>query len=377
MDDGEPATEALMDDARLPVDPRRWVMLASEQYSLAILRPLAEAALARGDTVKWLAPDAVAAQLRPAEQRICSARALYAFRPHAVYATVNRIPPFFPGLQVQLFHGLNLHKRDPGQGQFRMLGLFDMYCSHGPATTAPLQQLAAQRRDFNVVETGWPKLDVLFAGPGADAAALRTAAGGRPLVMYASTFNEPLSQARRCLPVLEQLIARGDRYWLLTLHPMTPPALVERYQALAGANACFLDATQLAGMLHAADVLVCDTSSVVEEFILLDKPVVTVCHRQPQPCMQDVRAPEDIDAAIAQALAQPQGLSAQRHAYAASVHPSRDGGASSRVLQAVEQRLRNGGTGLRVRAKRPLRRLWRSWKMWRALLPGSGDQGPC
>lgn len=366
-----------MDDTRLPVCPRRWVMLASEQYSLAILRPLAEAALARGDTVKWLAPDAVAALLRPAELRIRSARALYAFGPHAVYATVNRIPPFFPGLQVQLFHGLNLHKRDPGQGQFRMLGLFDMYCSHGPATTAPLQQLAGQRRDFNVVETGWPKLDALFAGPGADAAVLRTAAGGRPLVMYASTFNEPLSQARRCLPVLEQLVARGDRYWLLTLHPMTPPSLVQRYQALAGANARFLDATQLADMLHAADVLVCDTSSVVEEFILLDKPVITVCHRQPQPCMHDVRAPENIDAAIAQALAQPQALSDERHAYAASVHPSRDGAASARVLAAVEQRLRDGATGLRVRAKRPFRRLWRSWKMWRALLPGSGDEGPC
>jgi hypothetical protein len=357
--------------------PRRWVMLASEPYAPAILRPLAAQAQARGHRVAWLAPDAVAAGLRADESRLCSARALWRFRPHAVFATVNRIPPFLPGLQVQLFHGLNLHKRDPRQGQFRMLGLFDLYCAHGPATTGPLQALAGQRRDFSVVQTGWPKLDTLFAGPCAQAHALRAAAAGRPTVMFASTFNAPLSQARDCLPVLEALIARGDRYWLLTLHPLAPVDLRQRYQALAGPHACFLDSAHLAAMLHAADVLVCDTSSVVEEFVLLDKPVVTVCHRQPQPCMQDVRAPADIDAAIQQALAAPHALSDARHAYAASIHPQPDGRAAERVLDAVEHRLRSGSPGLRRRSRRVFRRLWRSWRLWRSLLPGKRLRGAC
>lgn len=352
-------------------------MLASEPYAPAILRPLAAHAQARGHRVAWLAPDAVAAGLRADESRLCSARALWRFRPHAVFATVNRIPPFLPGLQVQLFHGLNLHKRDPRQGQFRMLGLFDLYCAHGPATTGPLQALAGQRRDFSVVQTGWPKLDTLFAGPCAHAHALRAAAAGRPTVMFASTFNAPLSQARDCLPVLEALIARGDRYWLLTLHPLAPAELRQRYQALAGPHACFLDSAHLAAMLHAADVLVCDTSSVVEEFVLLDKPVVTVCHRQPQPCMQDVRTPAAIDVAIMQALAAPRALADARRAYAASIHPQTDGRAAERVLDAVEQRLRSGSPGLRRRSRRVFRRLWRSWRLWRSLLPGKRARGAC
>jgi len=360
-----------------PHAPRRWVMLASEAYALPILRPLAACAQARGHQVLWLAPDAVAARLQPGEQRIGSGRQLRAFKPHAVFATVNRIPPFFPGLQVQLFHGLNLHKRDPAQGQFRMLGLFDLYCSHGPATTAPLQQLATQRRDFGVVETGWPKLDALFAAPGTQVQALLAAAGGRPRVMYASTFNAPLSQASRCLPVLEALIARGDRYWLLTLHPMSPPAVRERYRALAGPNACYLEAEHVVAMMQAADVLVCDTSSVVEEFILLDKPVVTVCHRQPQPCMHDVRSPDEIDAAIDAALAMPGAAAQARRAYAMQIHPATDARAAERVLAAVEQRLCSGDAGLRRRARRPFRRWWRSWTLWRALLPGKGTTTPC
>jgi CDP-glycerol glycerophosphotransferase (TagB/SpsB family) len=130
-------------------------------------------------------------------------------------------------------------------------------------------------------------------------------------------------------------------------------------------------------MLHAADVLVCDTSSVVEEFVLLDKPVVTVCHRQPQPCMQDVRAPADIDAAIQQALAAPHALSDARHAYAASIHPQPDGRAAERVLDAVEHRLRSGSPGLRRRSRRVFRRLWRSWRLWRSLLPGKRLRGAC
>lgn len=349
--------------------PRRWVLLASEIYALAILRPVAEAARRRGHEVRWVATEPVARLLSADEVRLDSARALRTYRPDAVYATVNRIPPFFPGLQVQLFHGLNLHKRDPAQGQFRMTGLFDLYCAHGPATAAPLRALAAQRRDFSVVESGWPKLDPLFAAAGEGAMALRAAAQGRPVVMYASTFNEPLSQARRCLPVLEQLIARGDRYWLLTLHPLTPADLRARYEALAGPHARFLDALHVVDMLQAADVLLCDTSSVVEECILLDKPVVTVCHRNPQACMRDVAAPDEIDAALVEALAHPQALATQRAAYAAQIHPSHDGGAAERVLEAVEQRLCHPEPGLRHRRRRPWRRWWRSWQQWRQLLP--------
>ncbi len=170
---------------------RRWVMLASELYSLSILRPLASEAIARGHTVAWLARDTLAEHLTPQEPRLGSWRALRSYAPDAVFSTVNRIPSVLPGLQVQVFHGLNLHKRDPRLGQFRIQDLFDLYCTHGPATTAPLQALAARHGNFAVVETGWPKLDLLFPGPGAGVAALRRAARGRVIVMYASTFNAP------------------------------------------------------------------------------------------------------------------------------------------------------------------------------------------
>lgn len=348
---------------------RRWVLLASELYSLAILRPLASEALSRGHAVAWIANDALARHLTADERRLRSWRALKRFAPDAVFSTVNRIPAVLPGLQVQLFHGLNLHKRDPRLGQFRIQHLFDLYCTHGPATTAPLRALAEQHGTFAVIETGWPKLDLLFSGPSEGADALRRAANGRPLVMYASTFNAPLSQAHACLPVLQQLIARGDRFWLLTLHPMSPPELVARYRQLAGAHALYLETERLADMLHAADALVCDTSSVVEEFALLGKPVLTVRHRQPQPFMHDLDDPERIDATLTQVLADPQARRAAMDAYADGIHPARDGRSSARILDAVGTHLEQR-SGLRRRPRKPWRRWWRTWTMLRELLPG-------
>ncbi|WP_296282835.1 CDP-glycerol glycerophosphotransferase family protein [Pseudoxanthomonas sp.] len=360
-------TSPVRDD---PASPRRWAMLVSERYSLPILRPVAARALARGDQVAWIVRDALAPALGPDETRVRSFAALRSFAPEAVFATVDRIPPWLPGLQVQLFHGLNLHKRDPSLGQFRMQDLYDLYCTHGPATTQPLQALAHDHGGFVVVETGWPKLDPLFRAPGQGAHEMRRVAAGRPVVMYASTFNAPLSQAPECLPVIAALVARGDRYWLLTLHPMAPPALRDRYRRLAGPHACFVETEDMTDMLHAADVLVCDTSSVIEEFALLGKPVVAVRHRRPQAFMHAVSAPQAIDAAVSAALADPQQRRAHADAYTAGLHPARDGGAADRVLDAAAAVLRGAHVAVRPR-RRPLwRRAWRSWRMLRELLPG-------
>lgn len=334
-----------------------YLLLASELYSLPVLRPVAAAALAAGHRVGWLCDDAVAPRLHADEPRIASPAALRAFAANATFATVHRIPPQLPGKQVQLFHGLNIDKRDDaGRGHFRIRGLFDLYCTHGPATTPRFAELAREHGDFAVAETGWPKLDPLFApSPAADA--LRAAAGGRPVAMVASTFTESLSAAPALLTVLPRLIARGDRYWLLTLHPKCPPELFAAYRALAGEHARFLEAPDLLDMLRATDVLVCDTSSVIEECLLLDKPVVTLRTRRSRPSLLDVQTPEEIDAAIDVALSRPLALMRAIREYIAQVHPARDGHSAQRVIEATERLLAGGFGPLRPRRHSLWRRL--------------------
>lgn len=343
------------------------LLFATELYALPILRPLAAAAQRAGQRVGWVVPDAVAGYLHADEPRLRSMRAVRTLAPQAVYCAANWVPAGFPGAKVQVFHGFNADKREPGRGHFRLRGFFDLYCTQGPATTAPFEALAREHRYFAVAQTGWPKLDPLFAPP-PQAPSLR-ATDGRPTVMYAATFTESLSSAHAMFDTLQALTARGDRHWLLTLHPKSAPALIARYRALEGPFARFFESDRLLDMLRAADVLVCDTSSVIDEFAVQLKPVVTLRNRRPKPFMLDVQTPALIDAAIDQALAHPPALMQALAAHADAIHPYRDGRSSERVLAATD-RLREGGYG--PRARKPLN-LWRRWQAWRdvrPLLPG-------
>ncbi len=341
----------------------RALVFATERYAVPILQPLVQALRTAGQDVAALmvrgAAGAVLEGAAPVDVRGAVAR-----RPTAVYSAANDVPGFLSGTKVQLFHGFNVEKRSDERGHFRVRGQFDLYCTQGPATTAPFQALAQRHGHFAVVETGWPKLDPLFAPHDAAAEALRAPAGGRPVVMFASTFTERLSAAPHLLEAIAAQIARGDRYWLLTLHPKCPPALFARYRALAGPNAAFFETEQLVSAQRAADVLLADTTSVVSEFVVQRKPVVTFRNRAPKPHMLDFDDPAALPAMLARAFAPDEGLRRAIADYAEAIHPARDGRASERVIAAVAA-LQRGELGpLR---RKPLAGLWRDLQLRREL----------
>jgi len=203
-----------------------YLLFATELYALPVLRPLDAAIRAAGDEAAWFAPAAFGGHLVSPERLLPDVGAVAAWRPDAVFAASNWVPQFFSGAKVQVFHGFSVDKRSPERGHFRIRGLFDLYCTQGPATTGPFKDLARQHGHFAVAETGWPKLDPLFAADDGTAAAFRPA-DGRPVVLYAATFTETLSSARALLDEITAQIARGDRYWLLTLHPKIDATLVD------------------------------------------------------------------------------------------------------------------------------------------------------
>jgi hypothetical protein len=341
-----------------------YLLFATERYAVPILQPLALALQAAGHGVHAWFVDGAAAATLPAPVRMVGLREAVALKPRAVFSAANWVPTFVAGAKVQLFHGFNVEKRSDERGHFRVRGLFDLYCTQGPATTAPFRELAAREGHFAVVETGWPKLDPLFRDDEGDAAALRAPAGGRPLVMFASTFTERLSAAPHLFDAIAAEVARGDRYWLLTLHPKCPPELFARYRALAGANAAFIETEQLVAAQRAADVLLADTTSVVSEFVVQRKPVVTFRNRAPKPHMLDFADPEHLPAMLARALVPDAKLQAALAAYADLIHPYRDGRSSERVLAATEALLRGE---LGVLSRKPLSSIWRGLQIRREL----------
>ena len=155
----------------------RYVLYVSEVYALGVLRPLQEAILRNGGQTAWFFDGPGARYLEPDERRLRAVAEVREFDPTAVFVPGNLVPDFFPGVKVELFHGFSVGKRSERRGHFRIRGLFDLYCTQGPTTTQSFQRLAERHGHFDVVETGWPKIDPLFRPSGGKPSSQRSVPG--------------------------------------------------------------------------------------------------------------------------------------------------------------------------------------------------------
>lgn len=341
--------------------PRKILLYASQLYSLSILRPVQQAALKRGDEVGWYyANPELLAYRADGERQLALVDDVMAFAPDAVMVASNIVPDFFPGIKVQLFHGFSVSKRSDTKGHYRIRGFFDLYCTQGPATTRNFDILAKKYGHFKVVETGWPKLDPLFP----QRQASPPDPGQRPRLLVTSTFTPALSLAR---PLYAEIRALAQtRRWqiLVTLHPKMAPSTVQRYRDLHGDFLTFVETDNILPLLEQADVMLSDTSSVVFEFLLLGKPVVTFRNRKPGPWLINFEEPAQLADALSQALNPSPGLQQAIADLGRQIHPYNDGCSSERVLVAVDQFI-DQGWGRKLKSK-PLN-LVRRWKTCRRL----------
>lgn len=333
----------------------RFLFYVEQNYSFSILRPLQQHAKSLGHEVKWLlvGKDVSKSFLLPGEEALDSVDSAVAYRPDAVFAPGDRIPSFIPGLKVQVFHGLNESKRG---NLYPERGLFDLYCTEGHERTGTLQPLAEQRGYFKVVETGWIKLDSLFGFTSSD-----VEENDRPQIAFSSTFSPSLSCAELVYEQIKALSQQGNWQWLVTLHPKMAPETVAKYRALENDNLMFFDNDRVIELLHRADVMVCDNSSIFQEFLLLGKPVVTVNNREVQPSFINITQPEDLAGAIERALNPDAELLAQIAQYGPSITPYLDGQSAPRVLTAVTDMLQAGWQD------RKPKNIWRNLKMRKSL----------
>lgn len=331
----------------------RVLLFLTKAYGLDILRPIEAAALERGHEVAWLGLDASRGLLKGSGGQLLGPAAAVAWKPDALVTHSNWAPSFLPGLKVQVFHGFSVGKRKPGRGHFRIRGLFDLYCTQGPDTTQPFAELAERHGNFRVRETGWSKVDSLFRPDPAP----WPVASDRPTVLFGSTFTPALSAAPHLLEEIERMASTGRWNWLVTLHPKLDQAWVERYAALSGPHLAFVPTLELMPALKAADVLLTDTSSIASEFVLQQRPVVTFRNRAVQPHQRNCESIAEVEGSLEAALERPASLLEEIARYVRWIHPYRDGRSSQRVVQAIEECVDLGRTGLKRRPWVPLRRL--------------------
>ncbi|MGH8236257.1 MAG: hypothetical protein ACREXP_04445 [Steroidobacteraceae bacterium] len=112
--------------------------------------------------------------------------------------------------------------------------------------------------------------------------------------------------------------------------------------------------------------MVCDTSSILMEFMAQVRPVVTFRNGGDATAahLVNVNEPHELESAIERALARPAELMAHVHRYAHAIHTQRDGQSSNRVLDVVEGFIQENG---RATLRRKPVNLWRKLQMRRRL----------
>ncbi|MDO6567304.1 CDP-glycerol glycerophosphotransferase family protein [Alteromonas sp. 1_MG-2023] len=331
--------------------PLKFLLYVEQNYSFDILRPIQNEAIRHGHQVKWIVvgKDASAHFLHSEEQKLTTIEQAVAYEPDAVFAPGDRVPNFISGIKVQVFHGLNQSKRG---NIYPERGMFDLYCTEGPGRTGTLT--SSNKGNYKVVETGWVKLDSLFQYQPKEHF-------DKPQILFGSTFSTALSCAELVYEQVKRLSQTGKWQWLVTLHPKMAASTVQKYKALESENLQFFENNQVIEALHRADVMVCDNSSVFQEFLLLNKPVVTVNNSTPLDCFINITESDALEGAITKALSPSQELLDSIQQYGPSITPYLDGKSSYRVVKAVEEMVSSNWTN-----KKPIN-LLRNFKIRKKL----------
>jgi len=335
---------------------KRYLFYITENYSFEILRPLQKEILVRGGVVYWLVSgkNVSLGSFHANEKTLNSIDDAVKYNPDACFIPGNLIPNFIPGLKVQVFHGLEWKKK----GHFQVRGFFDLYCTHGKATTSRFKTLASKHGYFDVIETGWPKIDPLFNTPSAQYFETK-----KTTILYAPTFSPKLTSAPDLFDEMRNFSLSGNYNCLVKFHPKMDNEWVKKYQALNNDSFKVVSSSDINQLFQTADILVSDTSSVIGEFALLGKPVVTYKNSKPGDYLINIESPSKLVSAIDNASSPSSALKLAIKHYTDDLHPYKDGQSSSRILDAVEKILKDGKD---AKKRKPLN-IFRSFKLRKKL----------
>lgn len=310
---------------------KRYLLFVSLTYSYPILRPIQNEIRKRGGEVAWYIEDSCPVRLLEGEKQLKTTKEVMEYNPIAIFAPGNYIYDFFPGIKVEVFHGLYYKRTDYGD-HYKIRGLFDLYCTTSSMFTPHFKELEAKYGFFRVKETGWSKFDDWMP----DSAYIRK--NTKPTIVYAPTFTKSLCSAYDLYDKIEELIKTKDWQWVFSFHPLMDKENIDKYRALADkyGNASFSEADDKLMLFRDSDVMLSDTSSVIYEYLWLNKPAVTYKNTFPSDHLINIENPAELEAAIGEALSNPELLMEKIRLFMDKVHPFRDAKSSGRILDAVD-----------------------------------------
>ncbi len=315
------------------------VLFCKKPYSFSILRPLQIVAKQAGDEIIWYVESDIISKF-PFTNDSClssSIQEITDFKADAIFAPGNDVPHFLRGVKVQVFHGLAGEKK----GHFRIRNYFDLYLTSGAYFTNRFKQLAQKHGDFEVIETGWSKLDSLFIQKNnfeKEKQDLLNKHKANKIVLFAPTFSPNLTCADHIFDQIMRLAENPNYLILVKFHDKMNKEVIAKYKAIAESlnNLVLVDNPNISQYLILSDLMISDTSSVVYEFLLLDKPVVTFKSTSENIKWTNLNKAEQVISAIDSVFKSDINKD-DRQWIIDNYHPYNDGLSAKRMLKAVKE----------------------------------------
>jgi len=307
------------------------LLFITKPYSFSVLNPIRSYCEKENIEVAWFKASS-AKSMNVIGSVLNSTNDVIQFEPDAVIVPGNVVPDFWPGLKVQIFHGLGEEKK----GHYQITDFFDLYCTPGPVMTSEFNNLQKKHQSFLVKETGWPKLDSLDVNESIEES--KTKLGLDPTnktILYAPTFSPKYTSSQNLFSIIKSLQIYNWQ-WIVKFHDLEKKETINKYQTLVSEKLKVIDDLDILPWMSASDMLLGDTSSVLYEFLLFDRPIITVNAKTRLDKGINIHEPIDLIGAITRCLENPDEFSINRKEYLEDLHPFIDGKSTVRVMNTIQ-----------------------------------------
>ena len=314
----------------------KFILFCLNNYAFAILNPIKEVLIEENHDFLWYVGPKVKEDFPyKSEPHTSSIQSLRAYKSDVIFAPGNEVPFFLRGLKTQIFHGFAGEKK----GHFRIREYFDLYLTQGPYFTNRFNELKKIHKDFDVIETGWPKLDIYYKKHESFNAVkqhLIDTHKSKKIILYAPTFSPKLTSAPFLIEEIKDLAKNKEYLVLLKFHPLMDKKWIFEYEQLANTteNIIFLKDKDITKFLIISDLIVSDTSSVVYEFLLLNKPVITFNSISTQISWKNLKTYKNLDKEVTETLSKDHYAKFRKNIIK-DYHPYEDGKSARRMVEAV------------------------------------------
>lgn len=320
------------------------VLFCQNPYAFGIMEPLMEVLELKQYEYLWFIKESIFEKFpfknKPVTTKISDVKA---YQSDAIFVPGNEVPHYLRGLKVQIFHGLAGEKK----GHFRIRHYFDLYLTQGPYFTNGFIKLKEKHKNFEVIETGWPKLDIYgkqLHKFDEEKKELLRKFRAKKIVLYAPTFSPSLTSGPFLVEEFRRLASNPDYLILIKFHDLMAQDLIDSYKLLAYKlnNVLFEEERNIVKFLLMADVMISDTSSVVYEFLLLDKPVITFKCNSNNIKWENSNSYSGLTELVEENLNK-DSFKSERKEVMEQYHPYNDGNSAIRMIETVEKYIAKNG----------------------------------